>query len=117
MKIKTNSLEPGEPKDPEQCSVFAIFRAFAKPDEVAEMRRRYAEGIGWGAAKQIVFEYLNEHLGEARSEYERLIDDPAYVEQVLVAGGEKARAFSVPFLEKIRRSVGIRPLTQAAAAD
>jgi len=110
MKIKTNSLEPGEPKDPEQCTVFAIYRAFANPDEVATMRERYAQGIGWGEAKQVVFEYLNEHLGAARAEYERLLAAPDHVERVLAAGGRKARDFSVPFLEEIRRRVGVRPL-------
>jgi tryptophanyl-tRNA synthetase len=113
MKIKTNSLEPGVPKDPETCSVFSIFRAFADPDETAAMRNRYASGIAWGEAKQMVFEYLNEHLRSARSEYERLVAAPDYVEETLVAGGVKARAFSAPFLAKIRRSVGIRSLASA----
>ncbi len=116
MKIKTNSQEPGEPKDPDQCSVFAIFRAFAEPADTAELRARYEAGIGWGEAKQRVFEYVNDHLRDARGEYERLMGDPAYVEQVLVAGGHKARSFSAPFLEKIRRAVGIRPLSLAAQA-
>lgn len=111
MKIKTNSLEPGEPKDPDSCTVFAIFRAFAEASEVAEMRERYAAGIGWGEAKQLVFEYLNDHLRDARVEYEKLLADPGHVERVLVAGGEKARAYSAPFLRKVRGNVGIRSLT------
>jgi tryptophanyl-tRNA synthetase len=110
MKIRTNSLEPGEPKDPETCSVFAIYRAFAKPDEAEAMRHRYAAGIGWGEAKQAVFEYLDDHLREARVEYERLIAAPDYVEKILVAGGKKARELSAPFLGTIRRNVGIRSL-------
>ncbi len=114
MKIKTNSLEPGEPKDPETCSVFAIFRAFAKPEETAAMTQRYEDGIGWGEAKQLVFEYLNEHLFAARSEYERLIAAPDYVESALVAGGAKAREYAAPFLEKIRHHVGIRPLVSTS---
>jgi len=112
MKIKTNSQEPGEPKEPDQCTVFAIFRAFARTQEIAEMRQRYAAGIGWGEAKQLVFEYINDHLRDARGEYERLVADRAYVESVLVAGGEKARSYSVPFLRTIRRNVGIRSLEQ-----
>jgi tryptophanyl-tRNA synthetase len=110
MKIKTNSQEPGEPKDPEQCSIFAIYRAFATPDEVAAMRERYAAGIAWGEAKEVLFQYLNEHLSTARHEYERLLAAPDHVERVLVAGGERARAFSVPFLKEIRQRVGLRPL-------
>ena len=110
MKIKTNSLEPGQPKDPDTCSVFAVYRAFAKAEESANMRERYAEGIGWGDAKQLVFEYLNDHLRDARDEYARLIAAPDYVEKILIAGGKKARDFSVSFLDKIRRNVGIRSL-------
>jgi tryptophanyl-tRNA synthetase len=110
MKIKTNSQEPGEPKDPEQCSIFAIYRAFAAPAEVAAMRERYAAGIGWGEAKEVLFRYLNDHLAPARVEYERLLAAPDHVEAVLVAGGRKARAFSVPFIKEIRQRVGIRPL-------
>ena len=113
MKIKTNSLEPGEPKDADTCSVFAIFRAFSNADEAAEMRERYAAGIGWGEAKQMVFEYLNDHLRDARVEYERLLAAPEYVEATLVAGAGKAREYAAPFLAKIRHSVGIRSLANA----
>ena len=110
MKIKTNSLEPGEPKDTEGSTLFEIFQAFATESEVDDMRRKFAEGIGWGQCKQGLFEYLNEHLKDARHEYNRLIDDPGYVEGVLKKGAERAREISVPFMEKIRHAVGIRPL-------
>lgn len=110
MKIKTNSLEPGEPKDPTQCTLFAIYSAFATREEAEAMRHRYAEGIAWGEVKQMLFEYLDEHLRGAREEYERLLAAPDHVEQVLGAGASKARNFSAPFLEEIRRRVGVRPL-------
>ena len=110
MKIKTNSLEPGEPKDTEGSTLFEIYQAFATESEVDDMRRKFAEGIGWGHCKQGLFEYLNEHLKDARHEYNRLIDDPGYVEGVLKKGAERAREISVPFMEKIRHAVGIRPL-------
>ena len=63
-KIKTNSLEPGEPKDPDTCTLFQIYSAFATEEESLDMRRRYAEGIGWGDAKNEVFERYepNAHL-------------------------------------------------------
>ncbi|MCG8592337.1 MAG: tryptophan--tRNA ligase, partial [Proteobacteria bacterium] len=48
MKIKTNSLEPGEPKVPADSTLFDIYKAFATPDEAAEIETRYAEGIAWG---------------------------------------------------------------------
>jgi tryptophanyl-tRNA synthetase len=110
MKIKTNSLEPGEAKDPAGSTLFEIYRAFATAEETAAITRRYAEGIAWGEMKQVLFEYINEHLAAARSEYERLIADPAHVESVLQVGAERARAVSAPFMDRVREAVGIRPL-------
>ena len=110
MKIKTNSLEPGEPKDPDDSTVFDIYRAFATPDETQSMRDKFANGIAWGEAKQELFEYLNEHLREKRDEYDRLIADPGHVEAVLKAGAERARELATPYLAEIRHAVGIRKL-------
>ncbi len=106
-KIKTNSLEPGEPKDPDTCTLFQIYSAFATEEESLDMRRRYAEGIGWGDAKNEVFEYLNAHLREPRERYEALMNDPGYIEQVLVNGAERARAEANALMEKLRIAVGL----------
>jgi tryptophanyl-tRNA synthetase len=110
MKIKTNSLEPGEPKDTKDSTLFDIYKAFATEPEVREIEKRYVEGIAWGQMKQVLFEYLNDHLAPARAEYQRLIGDPGEVERALVCGAEKARAVSAPFLAGIRHAVGIRKL-------
>jgi tryptophanyl-tRNA synthetase len=112
MKIKTNSLEPGQPKDTEDSALYAIYRAFATPEETAAVRERYAAGIGWGEMKQLLFERINAELAPARAEYERLVASPAEVETLLLAGAEKARAMSRPFLAQIRDRVGIRPLAR-----
>jgi tryptophanyl-tRNA synthetase len=110
MKIKTNSLEPGQPKDPSDSALYEIYRAFATDDEAATVRARYAEGIAWGEMKQLLFERINAEIAPARAEYERLIANPGAVEDVLRQGAEKARAVSRPFLAEIRERVGIRPL-------
>jgi tryptophanyl-tRNA synthetase len=110
MKIKTNSLDPGVPKDTEGSTLFDIYKAFATPEETAAMRRRYATGIGWGEAKEEVFQYLDGHLREARSEYERLMAAPGEVEAALREGADRARALARPFLAEIRHAVGIRRL-------
>ncbi len=110
MKIKTNSLEPGQPKDTEDSPLFAIYRAFATPEETAAVRERYAAGIGWGEMKQLLFERINSELAPARAEYERLVSSPGEVEELLLAGAERARALSRPFLEEVRERVGIRRL-------
>jgi tryptophanyl-tRNA synthetase len=110
MKIKTNSLEPGEPKDTEGSAIFEIYRAFATESETAAMAQQYADGIAWGEVKQQLFEYLNEHLRGPREEYARLTADPGYIEAVLLRGAEKARETATPFMARVRNAVGLRPL-------
>jgi tryptophanyl-tRNA synthetase len=110
MKIKTNSLEPGEPKDTEGSTLYEIYRAFATADDVADIRKRYGDGIAWGEMKQVLFEYINDHIKPAREEYKRLLDDPTIVEQELQKGAARAREISEPYLAEIRHAVGIRRL-------
>ncbi len=110
MKIKTNSLEPGEPKEIEGSTLFEIYRAFASEAETLAIAKRYAEGIAWGEMKQLLFEYVNDHIAPARKEYDRLIANPGAVEAELKKGAARAREVSVPYLDEIRRAVGIRPL-------
>ena len=107
MKIKTNSLEPGEPKDPENNTLLEIYQAYASEEQVAAMKQAYADGIAWGEAKQIVFEHLNSVLAEPRERYNELMAEPEKVEAVLKKGAEKAREFSIPFMAEIRKAVGI----------
>ncbi len=109
-RIKTNLLEPGEPKDPDDSTVFQIWRAFATPLQTAAMRALFAEGIAWGEAKKRLFELVNAELAPARGRYEALLADPGHIEAVLRAGAEKARALAAPRLAELRRAVGIRPL-------
>lgn len=110
MKIKTNSLEPGEPKDPDTCTLYTLYKAFSTAEETTDMRRRYEHGIGWGEMKSVLFDRLNEHFSQAREKYETLMASPHEIEVFLQEGAAKARHFSVPFIKRIRESVGIRPL-------
>lgn len=110
MKIVTNSQAPGEPKDPDTSTVYALYAAFASPAQREAMRRAYAEGISWGEAKQQLFELINSELAEARERYEALIADPARIERELKRGAERARAVATPFMQQLRDAVGIRSL-------
>jgi len=110
MKIKTNSLEPGEPKDPADSTLFDIYKAFATPEETLDIEKAYTDGIAWGEMKQVLFEYINTRLAPAREEYERLLATPGEVEVALREGAERARAVAVPYLKEIRHAIGIRPL-------
>ncbi|RLA05540.1 MAG: tryptophan--tRNA ligase [Gammaproteobacteria bacterium] len=111
MKIKTNSLEPGEPKDPEGCSLFAIYNSLASREEVAQISKRYEQGIAWGEMKQFLFEYLNGIFSEPRERYNELMENPGHIESVLVRGAERARDYASPFMQQLRGATGIRPIT------
>ncbi len=110
MKIVTNSQVPGEAKNPDVSNVFEMYRAFANDEEIAEMRARYSAGIGWGEVKQMLFERIDEELGNAREKYHELLARPKEIEAILQSGAEKARRESVPFLAQVRAAVGIAGL-------
>ena len=110
MQIVTNSLEPGEPKGLDDSALYAIYAAFADEQQRAEMRQAYADGIAWGEAKQRTFELINGELAEARERYKQLVAHPARIEETLVEGAAKARAFATPYLARIREAVGLKSL-------
>ena len=109
-KIVTNLLEPGEPKDADTSTVFQIWRAFANEQQTAEMRVRFAEGIGWGEAKKELYELVNEQLREPRERFNELLRDPARVESALAEGAERARIESSELMRQLRDAVGIKAL-------
>ncbi|MBV7435071.1 tryptophan--tRNA ligase [Cardiobacteriaceae bacterium TAE3-ERU3] len=110
MKIVTNSQEPGEPKNPDESTVFDIYRAFANAEQIAEMRQRYADGIAWGEAKQALFELINAELAPHRERYHELMENPAEIEAILKHGAEKAREESRARIAEVREAIGIRRL-------
>jgi len=115
LGIVTDSRAPGEAKDPDTSNIFAIYQAFATPAETAAMREAFAAGIGWGEAKQKLFERVEAELAPMREKYESLVADPARIEALLHAGADKARARSRPFIDTLRRAAGIRRLTDVSA--
>ncbi|MDH5709624.1 MAG: tryptophan--tRNA ligase, partial [Hylemonella sp.] len=108
--IKTDSRAPGEPKDTEGSALFQIYQAFANPPETAALRQAYAEGIAWADAKQMLFERIDQEIAPMREAYQSLIDNPARVEELLLAGAAKARRIATPFTSKLRHAVGLRDL-------
>jgi len=107
-KIKTNLLEPGDPKDTNDSAVFQIWCAFADTKERERMRDAFADGIAWGEAKKQLFERINDELAPAREIYERLMANPAEVEGILQTGAARLRSKSQALLEKVRSAVGLR---------
>ena len=114
--IVTDSRAPGEAKDTEGSALFQIYQAFATPEETAALRQQYANGIAWSEAKQVLLERVDQVIAPMREQYEALINDPARIEQTLLAGAERARQAATPFLRELRSAVGLRSLVQASNA-
>jgi tryptophanyl-tRNA synthetase len=110
-KIKTNLLEPGEPKNPDDSTVFQIWQAFANEEQRLYMRDQFAQGIAWGQAKKELFALINEEIAPARQRYEELMAEGDFIEQELQKGGLRAREYASDLLKKVRTAVGITPIT------
>ncbi|HEY0198133.1 MAG TPA: tryptophan--tRNA ligase [Rhodanobacter sp.] len=116
MRIVTDSRLPGEPKDPDQSSLFTIFRAFASETETAAFRRALLDGLGWGDAKQVLYERIETDVAPMRERYEAHMADPAGIEAVLRQGALKARAIATPKIAALRDALGLRSATTPAIA-
>jgi tryptophanyl-tRNA synthetase len=112
--IVTDSRAPGEPKEVEGSAVFQIYQAFASPSETAGLRQAYADGIGWGDAKQLLFERIDQEVAPLRERYHALVGNPREIELLLQAGARKARGVATPFMDELRHAVGLRQLASAA---
>ena len=108
--IVTDSRAPGEPKVVEGSALFQVYQAFATPAETDSLRQAYADGIGWGDAKQRLFERIDQEIAPMREAYLALLADPAKIEHILLAGAAKARALATPFMGTLRQAVGLRDL-------
>jgi len=108
MKIVTDSKTMEEAKDPDTDNVFALYKLFGNADQIAELRNRYeAGGMGYGHAKQALFEIVDDEIAEARDRYEQLMANPGRIEEILAAGAVRARAQADKTLTRVRSRVGL----------
>jgi tryptophanyl-tRNA synthetase len=107
-RIVTDSRLPGEAKDPDESHLFTLYQAFASATQQAEFRADLLGGLGWGEAKQHLFQLLDAELAEPRERYHALLAQPADLEDILLAGAAKARKVATPFLGELREAVGLR---------
>ena len=113
--ILTDSRLPGEPKDTEGSALFQLYQAFASREETAAFAQAYADGIGWGDAKQQLFERLDAEIAPLRDKYEALMARPAEIEAILRDGAARLRArYATPALARLRDAVGLRDLSQVS---
>jgi tryptophanyl-tRNA synthetase len=111
--ILTDSRAPGEAKDTEGSALFQLYQAFASKDETAAFAQAYADGIGWGDAKQQLFERIDAEVAPMREKYEALMAKPGEIEAILRDGAARLRVrHATPTLQRLREAVGLRDLSQ-----
>jgi len=107
MGIQTDSTPLEEPKDPDSCNVFSLYKIVAENDQIAEMRHQYeAGGYGYGHAKQALFEVIRDSFSKERERYDYFIQNPQEVERALTTGKEKANKVARQTLSKVREKLG-----------
>ncbi|MFO7948626.1 MAG: tryptophan--tRNA ligase [Armatimonadota bacterium] len=108
MSIVTDSTPVEEPKDPDECSVYALFSLFADEEERAEMAERYrAGGLGYGDVKKEVFSRFMDHFADARQRRAELAEDMDHVVDVLKDGAERARSIARQTVARVRKACGV----------
>jgi len=107
MSIETDSTPLEDPKDPDTCNVFALYKLIASPDQQEEMRQNYLGGnYGYGHAKQALFELLIEKFSKERERYNYYMENLNEVDQALTKGAQKAAVIANKVLARVREKVG-----------
>lgn len=109
MAIVTDSTPVEDPKDPDKCNLYNIYKLFAPVDRLKEVHDLYVNGGAmYGKIKLELVDILWEYFWEARETREKLLADPAHIKGILKKGADKAREKAMPTLELVRERVGIK---------
>lgn len=108
MSLKTDSTPLEDPKTLKKTTLGDLFKLFGTKEQMTDLETRLnAGGLGWGHAKQELFEVINESIKEARTRYEELRKDETRLISVLKSGAERASDIASPVLKKVREAAGI----------
>ena len=106
MRIITDSKTPEESKDPDESTIFQMYKHFANDDEIAALRTRFLNGgMGYGEAKTILFEKIDSVLSAPRAEYERLLANKSEIDAILAHGAERARIVAAKTVAKVKKKM------------
>ncbi len=106
MRIITDSKTPEESKNPEDSTIFHLYKHFATESEIAEFAEMFrAGGMGYGTAKTILFDKVNSVLSTPRAEYERLMANPDKIEQILAVGAKYAQPIASMTLARVKKAM------------
>jgi tryptophanyl-tRNA synthetase len=108
MRIVTNSQSVEEPKDPNTCQIFQLYKLFTQADEQDALAKRYrAGGMGWGEAKEELFRVVNRCIVPIRERYEAIMADIPALDKILEQGAQKARPIAAAVVNRFRKAAGI----------
>jgi tryptophanyl-tRNA synthetase len=108
MRIVTDSKGLEDPKDPDKCNIFALYKLMADEGQVCDLAARYrAGGMGYGDAKKALFELMRDYFAPFRARREELAANMDYVEKVLTDGAERARSEACKTLSRARKVMGL----------
>ena len=109
MAIQTDSTPVEEPKDPDACNLYNIFKLFAPVDRLAEVRKLYVEGgAAYGYIKQELVDLIEDYFKDAREKRAELLQDKESLKKILAQGAHKAREKAAPTLDLVRKRVGLK---------
>ncbi len=109
MAIATDATPVEDPKDPDQCNLFAMFKLFAPPDRLQEVRELYVGGgAAYGYIKLELLDLISDYFAEARRKKAEFLADPSMVRAILKKGADKARAKANVTMELVRERVGLK---------
>ena len=107
MGIQTDSTPLEEPKDPDTCNVFALYSLLGTEQQISDLRTLYcAGGMGYGHAKQALFELILDSFAEARTKFDYYQNNPAEVTIALTKGAEKAKIIATGVIMRVRSKIG-----------
>lgn len=107
MSIVSDSTPLEEPKNPDTCNVFALYKLLAENDQIIEMQENYKRGgYGFGHAKQALFELILTKFEKERIDFNRLMSNQPSIDSALQVGAKKARIVAKDVLQRIRSKVG-----------
>ena len=107
MGIQTDSTPLEDPKDPNTCNVFALYKLLATGDQAKQLAEQYRGGnFGYGHAKTALLELILENFGSAREKFDHYIENPEEVFSALKMGAEKARPIAQATLNRVRNKLG-----------
>ncbi len=107
MGIATDSTPLEEPKNPDTCNVFTLYKLLASDDEVENLRKNYLGGnFGYGHAKQALYECILKRFENERKEFNFYVENPKEIESRLQIGAKKAKDIANKTLERVRIEMG-----------